>query len=77
MFEVTPHILVCLKNMVSKIPDDMPTFRGIPIIEFEKSDLVNICKLFANDMFKYQKKYFNASDNSFKQYMQGVSDVTT
>ena len=62
MAEVTPLVLAMLKKIVSQlpVPDNIPTFRGVPITEFEKSDLVAICKLFANEMDRFQEKYLGA-----------------
>ena len=59
MSKITPLVLASLKRKVTEIPDDMPTFRGAPIIEFDKPNLVDVCRLFANEMHKYQKKYFD------------------
>lgn len=44
--------------MLAKIPDGMPTFRGIPIDKFDRDNLIKLCKLFANEWHKMQDKYF-------------------
>ena len=53
MFEITPHTLHVLNQIVAKLPDDVPTFRCIPITEFEKDDVIKICRIFASEMKSY------------------------
>lgn len=60
MGEITDLTLKRLETMTSKLPDDMPTFRGVSVDKFEKPELINICRLFANEMHKYQEQYLQA-----------------
>ena len=51
--------LKSLDNMIEKIPNDVPTFRGIPVSEFDKEPLIKICKVFANEWHKAQQDYYD------------------
>lgn len=59
MSEKSDVTIKVLENMVSKLSDDMPMFRGVPITNFEKDEVISICRLFANEMYEYQQKYLD------------------
>jgi len=50
--KVTKEALETLENIVSELPNDIICYRGIPITEFDKCDLVKICKLIYFDKQK-------------------------
>lgn len=54
-----------LNSLVLELPDDMPTFRGVPVNEFEYDDLLKLCRLFANEWKKTQQDYFDMLKHKF------------
>ncbi len=63
--EINDATLKYLDNMVSKIPDDMPTFKRIPITKFDREALVKLCILFANEWKKAEENYLSALSRIF------------
>ena len=57
MFEIDKLTQARLDAMLVKIPDNMPTFRGITIDRFDRENLIKLCKLFADEWHKAQEKY--------------------
>ncbi len=57
--------LKTLDMMIEKIPDDVPTFRGILIDEFDRKSIIKICRLFANEWHKAQNRHHDCLERMF------------
>ena len=61
-----------LERMAAEL-NDVPVFRRIIVTteHFDAEHLVMLCTVYANEMEKYQQKYFEALDSSFPNYISG------